>query len=161
MVADIRVKDTSIEVKKFFKKLEKDMPGIIKESLARASAFGSLKIEERTLQGKDADGNRFRPYSRQTIESRQEKGRKTSFVDLFDTGRMLGSLTFKSTASKGQIFFRRQSENKKAFFHDTGTGKLPRRPFFAIGRKEEDKIKKIFFDNIAKRTARPWAKEKI
>ena len=93
--------------------------------------------------------------SRRTIESRQEKGRQTSFVDLFDSGKMLGAITFISTASKGQIFFRRQAENRKAFFHDTGTGKLPRRPFFAIGRKEEDKIKKIFFDNIAKRTARP------
>ena len=161
MVADIKIKDTSIEVQRFFKKFQRDMPGIIKESLARASAFGSLKIQERTLKGKDADGNRFRPYSRRTIESRQEKGRQTSFVDLFDSGKMLGAITFISTASKGQIFFRRQAENRKAFFHDTGTGKLPRRPFFAIGRKEEDKIKKIFFDNIARRTARPWAKEKI
>ena len=154
MVADIKVKDTSIEVKRFFKKLEKDMPDIIRESLAKASAFGSLRIEERTLQGKDADGNRFRPYSKRTIESRKKRGRKTSFVDLFDSGRMLGSLTFKSSASKGQIFFRRQEEGEKAFFHDSGIGKLPRRPFFAIGNKEEDKIKKIFFDNISRRTAR-------
>ena len=78
MVADIRIKDTSIEVQRFFKKFQRDMPGIIKESLARASAYGSLRIEERTLQGKDADGNRFRPYARRTIESRQEKGRQTN-----------------------------------------------------------------------------------
>jgi hypothetical protein len=154
MVADIKIKDTSIEVQRFFKKFQRDMPGIIKESLARASAYGSLRIEERTLQGKDADGNRFRPYAKQTIENRKKAGRKTSFVDLFFSGKMLGSLTFRSSASKGQIFFRRQEEGEKAFFHDTGSGRIPRRPFFAIGRKEEEKIKKIFFDNISRRTAR-------
>ncbi len=154
MVAQVKVKDTSIEVKRFFKKFEKDMPGIIRQSLAKASAFGALRIEERTLQGKDADGNRFRPYAKQTIENRKKAGRKTSFVDLFFSGRMLGSLTFRSSAAKGQIFFRRQEEGEKAFFHDTGSGRIPRRPFFAIGKKEEEKIRKIFFDNISKRTAR-------
>jgi hypothetical protein len=33
---------------------------------------------------------------------------------------------------------------------------MPQRPFFAIGRKDEDKIRNIFFKAI-----RLWVKEKI
>jgi hypothetical protein len=61
---------------------------------------------------------------------------------------MFRSLTSKITKSKGILFFRRQEENKKAFFHDKGIGRLPQRPFFAIGRRDEDKIRKIFFKAI-------------
>ena len=61
---------------------------------------------------------------------------------------MFRSLTNKVTKNKATLFFRRQEENKKAFFHDTGHGKMPQRPFFAIGRRDEDKIRKIFFRAI-------------
>ena len=41
-----------------------------------------------------------------------------------------------------------QAENRKAFFHDTGTKHMQSRPFFAIGRRDEDKIRDIFFKVI-------------
>ena len=94
------------------------------------------------------DGGRFRPYSKRTKKDRAKRGRQISFVDLTDTGRMFRSLTNKVTRNKASLFFRRQEENKKAFFHDTGHGKMPQRPFFAIGRRDEDKIRKIFFRAI-------------
>ena len=50
--------------------------------------------------------------------------------------------------TRGTLFFRRQTEDIKAFKHDTGVGKLPVRPFFAIGRRDEDKIRDIFFRSI-------------
>ena len=144
MVAQVKVKDTSIEVKRFFKKFEKDMPGIIRQSLAKASAFGALRIEERTLQGKDADGNRFRPYAKQTIENRKKAGRKTSFVDLFFSGRMLGSLTFRSSAAKGQIFLEDKKKVKKHFFTIPGLEEFQEDLFLLLEKKKKKKSEKYF-----------------
>ena len=73
---------------------------------------------------------------------------------------MFRSLTFKATRTRGTLFFRRQTEDIKAFKHDTGVGKLPVRPFFAIGRKDEDKIRKLFLDHLSK-GVKIWAKEKV
>jgi hypothetical protein len=61
---------------------------------------------------------------------------------------MFSSLTWKVSGSKGSLFFRRQTENEKAFRHDQGIGKLPRRPFFAIGKQDENKIRDLFFKHI-------------
>ena len=148
MVADIKFKANTIEVSNYIKSLQKKIPVNIKKGLAQASAFGVQQITEKTQKGQMPDGGRFRPYSKRTKKDRAKRGRQISFVDLTDTGRMFRSLTFKVSKSKGTLFFRRQEENKKAFFHDTGHGKMPQRPFFAIGRKDEDKIRKIFFRAI-------------
>jgi phage gpG-like protein len=124
------------------------MPSNIQKGLAQASAFGIQQVTEKTQKGQMPDGGRFRPYSKRAKKDRAKRGRQISFVDLTDTGRMFRSLTSKITKSKGILFFRRQEENKKAFFHDKGIGRLPQRPFFAIGRRDEDKIRKIFFKAI-------------
>ena len=63
---------------------------------------------------------------------------------------MFRSLTWKASKNKSTLFFRRQSENRKASYHDFfGVGKAKIvRPFFAIGRKDENKIRDIFFKTI-------------
>jgi len=148
MVADVKVTANTIEVSNYIKSLQRKIPSNIKKGLAQASAFGIQQITDKTQKGQMPDGGRFRPYSKATRKDRAKRGRQISFVDLTDSGRMFRSLTFKVTRSKGTLFFRRQEENKKAFFHDTGHGKMPQRPFFAIGRKDEDKIRNIFFKAI-------------
>ena len=144
MVADIKFTANTIEVTNFIKNLEKKIPNQIQMGLARASAFGIKQITDKTQQGKLPDGGGLRPYKKSTKKSRLKRGRQVGKVDLTDTGRMFRSLTSKITKSKGTLFFRRQEENKKAFFHDTGTRFMQPRPFFAIGRKDEDKIREIF-----------------
>ena len=148
MVADVKIKANTIDVSNYLKRIAMQMPSNIQKGLAQASAFGVQQVTEKTQKGQMPDGGRFRPYSKRTRKDRAERGRQISFVDLTDSGRMFRSLTFKVTRSKGTLFFRRQEENKKAFFHDTGHGKMPQRPFFAIGRKDEDKIRSIFFRAI-------------
>jgi phage gpG-like protein len=148
MVADVKITANTIDVSNYIKKVAKQMPGNIQKGLAQASLFGIQQITDKTQKGQMPDGGKFRPYSKRTKKDRAKRGRQISFVDLTDTGRMFRSLTNKVTKNKATLFFRRQEENKKAFFHDRGIGKMPQRPFFAIGRKDEDKIRSIFFKAI-------------
>jgi hypothetical protein len=48
----------------------------------------------------------------------------------------------------GTLFFGRKSEQIKAYIHDTGVGKMPTRPFFAIGKNDENKIRNMFLKEI-------------
>ena len=154
MVADIKIKANTIEIDNYLKNIQRKFPRAIKESLARVSAFGVKQITEKTQKGQKPDGGTFRPYAQSTKRDRQERGRQISFVDLTDTGRMFRSLTFKTRSFSSSLFFRRSEENRKAAFHDfygAGKGKVVRR-FFAIGRKDEEKIRQLFFKHLVKKT---------
>jgi phage gpG-like protein len=148
MVADVKITANTIDVSNYIKRVAKAIPSDIQKGLTQASLFGIQQITDKTQKGQMPDGGRFRPYSKAARKDRAKRGRQISFVDLTDTGRMFRSLTNKVTKNKATLFFRRQEENKKAFFHDTGHGKMPQRPFFAIARRDEDKIRKIFFRAI-------------
>ena len=148
MVADIKIKANTIEVVNYLKKLQKTIPKDITKALNVVSAYGVKQIGEKTRKGEMPDGGRFAEYSQRAKEDRSKRGRQTSFVDLTDSGKMFSSLTWKVSGSKGSLFFRRQTENEKAFRHDQGIGKLPRRPFFAIGKRDENKIRDLFYKHI-------------
>ena len=146
MVADIRVKYNSIEVKNYLNSILKRTPSAIEQSLNRVSAYGVKQITEKTQKGKPPDGGSFEGYAKSTRKSRLKRGRQVSFVDLTDTGQMFRSLTWKAKGYKSELFFRRQAENRKASYHDFfGAGKKKVvRPFFSIGRKDEIQIQKRF-----------------
>tara|TARA_R110001592_G_scaffold313118_1_gene588518 strand:+ start:50 stop:505 length:456 start_codon:yes stop_codon:yes gene_type:complete len=148
MVADIKVKANTIEVVNYIKTLQRNIPKDIKRALNVVSAYGVQRVTEKTQKGEMPDGGRFAEYSQRAKEDRSKRGRQTSFVDLTDSGKMFSSLTWKVSGSKGSLFFRRQTENEKAFRHDQGIGKLPRRPFFAIGKRDENKIRDLFYKHI-------------
>ena len=154
MVADVKIKANTIEVVKFLKSIETKVPKAIKESLNRVSAYGVKQITEKTQKGIMPDGGRFQPYAQSTKKARLEKGRQVSFVDLTDTGQMFRSLTWKAQGKKSTLFFRRQSENRKAAYHDFfGAGKKKVvRPFFSIGRKDEIQIQKRFAQHLFRLT---------
>lgn len=150
MVAEVKIKANTIEVTKYLKRLQKTIPKDIKTALNKVSAFGVKQITEKTQKGEKPDGGRFKGYAKSTKKDRTKRGRQIGFVDLTDTGQMFRSLTFKANRNKSTLFFRRQSENRKASYHDFfGAGKRKVvRPFFAIGRKDENKIRDIFFKSI-------------
>lgn len=153
MSADVRIKDNSIKFRNNLTKLKKKIPRAIKKALANATAYEISSIFERTTQkGVDYKGRAFKPYSK---NYKRRLVKLSGVVDLKDTGQMFSSLTSKVTLSKGEIFFRRFEENKKAFFHDVaGVGKKKViRPFFRISKKEETNIEKIFF-NVLERELR-------
>ena len=136
----------TIEVEKLLKKLTSKQKATIDKSLKRVSNMAIQMITTRTQGGKLPDGGNMRPYARRTVIDRKKRGRQTGFVDLTDTGKMFRSLDFRTGGMKSTLFFANKEREKIASYHDTfGVGRRKiKRPFFAIGGKEEDKIKAEF-----------------
>ena len=132
MVAEVKIDIDTNEVKAFIKNISKKQKAVITKSLNRVSNMAILMITKRTQAGKLPDGGKMRGYAKGTVKSRKKRGRQTGFVDLTDR---VGGL-------KSNLFFSNMERAKIASFHDTfGVGKSKiKRPFFAIGDKEEDKI---------------------
>ena len=146
MVADIEVKVNTIEVKNFLKSISTKKKSATRKALNRVSNMAVLMITKRTQSGKLPDGGNMLPYAKSTKKTRRKKGRQISFVDLTDSGKMFRSLDFRTGGFKSTLFFANKEREKIASFHDSfGVGKKKvKRPFFAIGRKEEEQIKEEF-----------------
>ena len=150
MVAQVTVKDNSVQVSKAIADVVRKFPQVTKKALAQVSAFQISNIRNRTQKkGLDVNERPFKPYS---IKYKRAKIKESGVVDLTDTGQMFSSLTSKISSSKGVLFFRNQNANRKAFYHDeVGAGKSKVvRPFFGISDKEEDKIISLFAKIIEK-----------
>ena len=66
-------------------------------------------------------------------------------MNLQDTNRMLQSIDSKlKSKNKVQLFFRSQTQARKALFHQKGLGKLPERIFFKFNLKTEKLIRRSF-----------------
>ena len=143
---EVGININNIEVKNLLKNISRKQKAVITKSLNRVSNMAVLMITKRTQSGKLPDGGNMRAYASSTVRSRKERGRQTGFVDLTDTGKMFRSLDFKTGGLKSTLFFANKEREKIASYHDTfGVGKRKiKRPFFAIGNKEEDKIIKEF-----------------
>jgi hypothetical protein len=97
-------------------------------------------ILDRTDRGLDFNKRRFVPYSPSYAE---EKGK--TVVNLQDTNDMLQSIDSKlRNKNQVQLFFREQTQAKKALFHQKGLGKLPERIFFKFNLKTEKLIRRSF-----------------
>ncbi len=143
---EVSAKINSIEVTKLLKEITRKQKSVINKSLKRVSNMAILMITKRTQSGKLPDGGNMRPYASSTVRGRKKRGRQTGFVDLTDSGIMFRSLDFRTKAFKSTLFFANKEREKIASFHDSfGVGKRKiKRPFFAIGRRDEDKIRDIF-----------------
>jgi hypothetical protein len=121
-----------------------------RKTLSYIANFEVAQIKDRTQnKGKDYQGNPFIPYSkRYTRRLVKESGH----VDLTDTGQMFSSLTYKLSGNKANLFFARNIENKKAYFHDVaGVGKKKvKRKFFRLSEKEKDLLSSVFMNQYAK-----------
>jgi len=146
MVADIKVNINTIEVKNFLTSLRQKQKSAINSALSRVSNMAILMITKRTQSGRLPDGGRMLPYAQSTKANRKKRGRQVGFVDLTDSGKMFRSLDFRTGGFKSTLFFANKEREKIASFHDSfGVGKRKvKRPFFAIGNKEENKIKEEF-----------------
>lgn len=116
---------------------------------AEVSEYAIVKIQQRTLAGKDADGIAFRPYSPKYKLFREKKGRQSGTVNLFFHGDMFNAMTYRSNATSTILFFANTSDRdgtknpKKAFFLQQ------KRKFFALSKEDIDGIM-----NIARRYVR-------
>ena len=143
---EIRTDINTLEVTNFLKKLTQKQKSVIDKGLKRVSNMAILMLTKRTQAGKLPDGGKMRAYAKGTVRSRKKRGRQTGFVDLTDTGKMFRSLDFRTGGLKSTLFFANKEREKIASYHDSlGVGKRRiTRPFFAIGKKEEDKIQAEF-----------------
>ena len=148
MVADVKIKANTIDVSNYIKKLQRTIPKDITKALNKVSAYAADQIQTKTQKGQTPDGGTFKQYSEAYKRSEQFKKKKNKFVDLTFHGHMFNSLTWKVRRTTSTLFFRRKSEQIKAYVHDEGVGQMPRRPFFAIGKKDENKIRDMFLRNI-------------
>ena len=143
---EVTAKVNAIEVLNEIKRITKKKKSAIQKTLKRVSNMAVFMITKRTQSGKLPNGGKMRSYAKGTVRSRKKRGRQTGFVDLTDTGKMFRSLDFRTGGFKSTLFFSNMERAKIASYHDTfGVGrKRIKRPFFAIGRSEESKIKAEF-----------------
>ena len=143
---DIKVDINSIEVTNLLKKISSKQKSAISSALSRVSNMAVMMITKRTQSGRLPDGGQMIQYAQSTKKNRQKRGRQVGFVDLTDTGKMFRSLDFRTGGFKSTLFFANKEREKIAFRLDTlGVGKRKtKRPFFAIGNKEEDKLRNEF-----------------
>ena len=145
-----RVTSNLPKVRKKYNNFFKRFPNIVTKGLEQAGVQLKEIILERTDRGLDFNKRKFTPYSPSYAE---EKGKTT--VNLQDTNRMLQSIDSKlKSKNKVQLFFRSQTQAKKALFHQKGLGKLPERIFFKFNPKTEKLIRKTFEQFIKKEIKR-------
>ena len=137
-------------VRKRFNKFFKRFPNIVTQGLEQAGVQLKEIILERTDKGFDMNKSKFTAYSPMYSAL---KGK--SVVNLQDTNRMLQSIDSKIlNKNKVQIYFRSQSQAKKALWHQQGMGKLPQRKFFGYNLATEKVIRRSFEQFIKKEIKR-------
>ncbi len=106
-------------------------------------------IVERTRDGKNRNGKRFRKYARQTVRDKRRRGVSpdpASTVTLTDTGAMMNSIqisTIDPVSGRAIITSVRSREQKKLARHVRGEGKLPIRNPIGFTREEADEIAEL------------------
>ena len=127
-------------VRKRYNKFFRRFPNIVTMGLEQAGVQLKEIITTRTDRGLDFNKRKFTPYSPSYAE---EKGK--TVVNLQDTNRMLQSIDSKlKNKNQVQLFFRSQTQARKALFHQKGLGKLPERIFFKFNLKTEKLIRRSF-----------------
>ena len=110
-------------------------------------------IKAQTKAGKDIDGRKFTKLRSSTAKLKRKKGSKTPTKPLMDTDRMRDGIYRNKTATKLSLESQIKVPNdrqKVASYHLEGSGSLPVRKFFGVGKKLESKINKLIKLRIKK-----------
>ena len=156
MALDIKIKTNSKAIEKRFKRLQSKFPSIIDKGILQGGFQLLDIIRTKTAKGVDFRDTPFAPYSSSYLKQLQREGKPTK-VDLFYTGRMLGSLTPSSTVKKTgknkiSLGFSNSEMAQRALFVQVLN--KPERPFFGFNARTEQAIKKAFNRFVKKETER-------
>ena len=99
MAVDLKIKSNSKQVSKKFKKFQSVLPRIIDKGIKQAGFQLIDIIRTKTKKGINFKDGAFAPYSQGYLKKLNREGKSTN-VDLFYSGRMLGSLTPNSSVKK-------------------------------------------------------------
>ena len=146
MSVDLKIKSNSKEISKKFKRLQSKLPRIIDKGVKQAGFQLLDIIRTKTQKGIDFNDRPFAPYSEGYLKKLNKEGKKTA-VDLFYTGRMLGSLTPASSVKKTgrhkvSVNFTNSQMRQRALFNQVLND--PKREFFGFNNRTEKIINKQF-----------------
>lgn len=152
MAVDLKIKSNSKEISKKFKRLQSKLPRIIDKGVKQAGFSLLDRIKTLTQKGVDFRERPFAPYSEGYLKKLNKEGKKTA-VDLFYTGRMLGSLTPSSSVKKSgkhkvSISFTNSQMRQRALFNQV-LGKT-KREFFGFNDRTANIIGRQFNKFVAK-----------
>ena len=146
MAIEVKLKTNQKLVSKNFKRLAKKLPKFIDKGLLQAGFQLLDIIRTKTSKGQDFRGRPFAPYSEGYLKRLQREGKPTG-IDLFYSGRMMGSLTPSSTVKKTgrnkiSLAFNNAQMRQRALFNQVlGNTK---REFFGFNSRTENIIGKAF-----------------
>ena len=146
MALELKIKNNSDLIKKRYKRLQHKFPRIIDKGILQAGFQLLDIIRTKTQKGIDFKDRPFAPYSQGYLKKLNKEGKSTK-VDLFYSGRMLGSLTPNSTVKKSgknkvTLAFSNSQMRQRALFNQVLND--PRREFFGFNNRTETIIKKQF-----------------
>ena len=142
MAVDLKIKSNSKQVSKKFKKFQSVLPRIIDKGVKQAGFQLIDIIRTKTQKGINFKDGAFAPYSQGYLKKLNREGKSTN-VDLFYSGRMLGSLTSKKTGKhKVSLGFSNAQMLQRALFNQVLND--PKREFFGFNNRTEKIISKQF-----------------
>ena len=153
MAVDLKIKSNNKQVARKFKKFQSVLPRVIDKGL-KQPGFQLLDIiRTKTQKGIDFRDVPFVPYSSGYLKKLQKEGKSTK-VDLFYSGRMLGALTpsgrtiRKTGTNKVSVNFSNAQMRQRAVFNQV-LGKN-KREFFGFNDRTANIIRKQFNRFVAK-----------
>jgi hypothetical protein len=143
MAIQASIKSNSKIISKKFKKLQDKLPRFIDKGLKQAGFQLIDIVRTKTQKGIDFKDRPFASYSQGYINKLNREGKSTN-VDLFYSGRMLGSLTSKKTGKhKVSLGFSNAQMRQRALFNQVMMGEK-NREFFGFNNRTEKIISKSF-----------------
>ena len=153
MAVDLKIKSNSKQVAQKFKKFQSVLPRIIDKGVKQAGFQLLDIIRTKTAKGIDFRDRPFAPYSQGYLKKLNKEGKSTK-VDLFYSGRMLGALTpsgktiRKTGTNKVSVGFSNSQMLQRAVFNQV-LGKT-KREFFGFNDRTANIIGRQFNKFVAK-----------
>jgi hypothetical protein len=153
MALDLKIKTNADFVKKRYTRIQRKFKSIIEKGVLQAGFQLLDIIRTKTAKGIDFRDRPFLPYSQGYLKKLQREGKSTK-VDLFYSGRMLGALTpsgrtiRKTGTNKVSVNFSNAQMRQRAVFNQV-LGKN-KREFFGFNDRTANIIRKQFNRFVAK-----------
>ena len=153
MALELKIKTNADFIQKRYKRIQRKFISIIEKGILQAGFQLLDIIRTKTQKGIDFRGRPFLPYSEGYLKKLQREGKSTK-VDLFYSGRMLGALTpsgrtiRKTGTNKVSINFSNSQMRQRAVFNQV-LGKN-KREFFGFNDRTANIIRKQFNRFVAK-----------
>ena len=146
MAVTLKITSNQKQVSKNYKKFQSVLSRVIDKGVKQAGFQLVDRIKTKTQKGIDFNDRPFAPYSSGYLKKLNKEGKSTN-VDLFYSGRMLGSLTpsgsvKKTGKHKVSVSFTNSQMRQRALFNQVLND--PKREFFGFNNRTEKIISKQF-----------------